>query len=528
MTTKGGFSSAGRLKDMVRIIRKYNVLTDDMTPEKLRYILEELGPTFVKLGQILSMRPNFLSEEYAIELTKLQTQAKPLDYKIIEQILTKEYNRDVNTIFESIEPEALGSASIAQVHRARLLTGERVVLKVQRPGVYDIMANDIMLLKRVVTMLQIIKSSPLVFNFMEILDEMWNITKQEMDFMLEAEHLEEFRSLNSADPQVTCPQVYYELTTARVLAMEYIDGFQIDDILELDARGYSRESMGEILSKNYIKQILVDGYFHADPHPGNIRVRNMQIVWLDLGMMGRLSSGERDCLKRAMYSLVNHDTYGMKNAILGLCRIPDKVDHFKLYDDIDKFLTQYGTVDLGALHLSRLIQDMLKVARQHNLCVNPGLSIFGRGVLVIEGILKKLCPNKSFADIFVLYMQEDFRRNFSWEAQFNKFRQASLQVVEKSMQLPEQISDILRMTMSGQTKMNLDVTGSEEPLRHLDKMINKLILGILCSALVLGSSIICTTNMTPKFMEIPVLGVIGYVISFVLSLRLFISILRHR
>ena len=172
--------------------------------------------------------------------------------------------------FEYIDPEALGSASIAQVHKATLKSGEKVVLKVQRPGIYDIMAKDIVLLKRAVSILQLFKSSPGVLDFNAILDEMWSITKQEMDFMTEAEHIDEFRRLNSDEAFIDCPYVKHELTTARVLAMEYIDGIRIDEIDKLKSKGYNVEELGFRLGQNYVKQIIDDGYFHADPHPGNI------------------------------------------------------------------------------------------------------------------------------------------------------------------------------------------------------------------------------------------------------------------
>ena len=290
------YSSSHRLREMVLVLRKHNVLTSDMTPEKLRLILEDLGPTFVKLGQILSLKPGFLPADYAIELTKLQTQAKPLDFSIIKDCLEKEYNKKIEDVFLDIDDHALGSASIAQVHKATLKTGEKIVIKVQRPGIYEVMAKDIVLLKRAVS---------IILDFNAILDEMWNITKQEMDFMMEAEHIDEFKRLNSEDIFVDCPTVKHELTTARVLVMEYIDGHRIDEISKLKAQGYNVEELGIHLGKNYVKQIIEDGYFHADPHPGNIWIKNGKIIWLDLGMMGRLSSKERDALKKLFTPLFN-------------------------------------------------------------------------------------------------------------------------------------------------------------------------------------------------------------------------------
>ncbi|WP_231036143.1 ABC1 kinase family protein [Pectinatus sottacetonis] len=519
--------SSLRLKEMLTVLRKYDIVRG-INPRKMRLILEALGPTFVKLGQVISMRPDFLSSEYIYELSKLQTRANPLPFDVIKSVIEKEYNQKWHDVFSSIDEKALGSASIAQVHSAILKNGARVVIKVQRPGIYDVMAQDIILLKRIVKLLQVFSKSSDVVNFMAVLDEMWTITKQEMDFMMEADHIDEFRHLNSDDPNVDCPQVYRKLTTARILVMEYIDGIRIDKIDKLRRAGYSVEQLGRNLGKNYIKQIIKDGYFHADPHSGNIWVRDGKIIWLDLGMMGRLSQQERAALKKAVYALAHHDTFMMKSAILSLGIARGRINHIKLYEDIDILMMRYNDLQFGELNLGRLSHDIIKILQHHNMGIIPGLSMFARGIMTIDGIMQLTCPKINFVDILQEQMQNDFSRNFNWREELKKMKQGSYSLLYRSMQLPEQISDIIKMTMSGQTKVNLDLTGSEEPLKQIDKMINKLIIGIISAALLLGSSIICTTSMTPKFLEIPFLGVLGYMAALILCVRLLISIWRHR
>ena len=290
--------ATGRLREMIGVLRRREVVRG-MTPEKLRQVLEDLGPTFVKLGQIMSMRPDFLPPEYCDELMKLQSGAKPLPFPIILEVIEKEYSRRWSQIFRSIDEEALGSASIAQVHRAVLTSGEKVVIKVQRPGIYEIMSKDIVLLKRAATLLKIVSHSQDVLDFNMVLDEMWTIAKQEMDFLMEADHIEEFEHLNRDVDYVSCPRVFRQLSTQHILVMEFVDGIRIDDFDKLRANGYDINLLGRHLGENYVKQIIEDGYFHADPHPGNIWVKNGRIVWLDLGMMGRLSSRDRIAIRRA-------------------------------------------------------------------------------------------------------------------------------------------------------------------------------------------------------------------------------------
>ncbi len=524
---KKDIGSAVRLKEMVAVLRKYEVVRG-MTPEKLRHILEDLGPTFVKLGQVMSMRPDFLPQEYCDELMKLQNGAKPLPFSIIIEVIEQEYSRRWNKVFSSIDEEVLGSASIAQVHRAVLTTGERVVVKVQRPGIYKVMARDMVLLKRASRLVRVVSHSQDVIDFDMVLEEMWGIAKQEMDFLIEADHIEEFRHLNQDEAFVTCPNVYRNLTTQHILVMEYVDGVRIDDFDGLRARGVDITLLGRRLGENYVKQIIEDGYFHADPHPGNIWVRGGRIVWLDLGMMGRLSNRDRTAIRKAVIALANHDTFEMKTAVLALGVPRGHINHTALYQDIDALMAQYSTLDFRDLRMGVLTRQIMNILRVHHIACPQGLSMFARGLLTIEGVMRLVCPKVSFVEIFAKSLQLNYKKNFDWREEISKAKRESYLLMRKSMALPEQISDILKMTMSGQTKVNLDLTGSEEPLRHVDKMVNRVIVAVLCAALLLGSSTICTTNMTPKIMEIPLLGFVGYLIAFVLSIRLIWDIHKGR
>lgn len=524
---KKDIGSAVRLKEMVAVLRKYEVVRG-MTPEKLRHILEDLGPTFVKLGQVMSMRPDFLPQEYCDELMKLQNGAKPLPFSIIIEVIEQEYSRRWNKVFSSIDEEVLGSASIAQVHCAVLTTGERVVVKVQRPGIYKVMARDMVLLKRASRLVRVVSHSQDVIDFDMVLEEMWGIAKQEMDFLIEADHIEEFRHLNQDEAFVTCPNVYRNLTTQHILVMEYVDGVRIDDFDGLRARGVDITLLGRRLGENYVKQIIEDGYFHADPHPGNIWVRGGRIVWLDLGMMGRLSNRDRTAIRKAVIALANHDTFEMKTAVLALGVPRGHINHTALYQDIDALMAQYSTLDFRDLRMGVLTRQIMNILRVHHIACPQGLSMFARGLLTIEGVMRLVCPKVSFVEIFAKSLQLNYKKNFDWREEISKAKRESYLLMRKSMALPEQISDILKMTMSGQTKVNLDLTGSEEPLRHVDKMVNRVIVAVLCAALLLGSSTICTTNMTPKIMEIPLLGFVGYLIAFVLSIRLIWDIHKGR
>lgn len=518
-------SSARRLKEIVAVLRDRELL-QGVTPVKVRQVLEDLGPTFVKLGQIISMRPDFLPNEYQAELTRLQSEVKPMDFSVVKEIVQREYNQSWDGIFASIDEHAMGSASIAQVHRASLLNGDRVVIKVQRPGIYEVMAKDIALLKKAISLLNLVRDSEGVVNLESIVDEMWEIAKQEMDFLLEADHIEEFAHLNKDDENILCPKVNRQLTTQRILVMECMEGIPLDDGEGLQAACVDMERIGRRLGINYVKQMIDDGFFHADPHPGNIWVKDGRIIWLDLGMMGRLSVRDRNSFRHAIMALVTNDVYGMKEAVLALGMPRGKVDHIQLYDDVSALMAQYGDLDFEHLKAGEVARKILMVLKSNNIAIPHGFSMFARGVMIMEGVMTRCCPQVNFSEIFAKGLRVSMEKDFSWLAELNKFKRDSYMLMKKSMQLPEQIFDILKMTLSGQTKVNLDLTGSQEPLQKLDSMINKMIMAIISAALLLGSSTICTTQMEPKIMEIPLLGVLGYLAAMVLCSKLLWSIIK--
>ena len=306
--------------------------------------------------------------------------------------------------------------------------------------------------------------------------------------------------------------------------------WQCDAVSRLHFQYAETEVLGRVLpwEEAKAKQIVEDGYFHADPHLGNIRVRNGKIVWLDLGMIGRMSTHDRNALRKAMLALADHDAYEMKSAVLALGLPKGRVDHTRLYEDIDVLINKYGDLDFKSLQMGELTHQIMNVLRTHQIGIGPGLSMFARGVLTIEGVMRRCCPDVSFVEIFAVSLQMNFRKNFNWRAELDKFKRDGYVILKKTMQLPEQISDILKMTMSGQTKVNLDITGSEEPIRRIDTMVNKLILGLISSALLLASSVICTTQMTPRIMEMPLVGLLGYLAALVLCGRLLVDIIRGK
>ena len=305
-----------RLKEITSVLHKYGI-TRGITPQKLRMILEDLGPTYIKIGQIMSLHSDILPKRYCDELMCLRSEVTPMEFPEVKEVIEQAYGCPWNEIFAFISDTPLGSASIAQVHRAELLSGEQVVIKVQRTGIYEIMARDIGLLRKAVKLMPPISLKGMA-DFDQVLDELWNVTREEMNFLTEASNMEEFARRNADVVYVRTPKLYQEYTTMHVLVMEYIEGPAIDDKEKLLAGGYDLEEIGIKLIDNYIKQVMEDGFFHADPHPGNVKIQDGKIVWIDMGMMGRLTERDKELIGKAIRGIAENDIGMIQEAVMAL------------------------------------------------------------------------------------------------------------------------------------------------------------------------------------------------------------------
>lgn len=514
---------SGRLREILAILAK-NQLHKGITPEKVRAVLEDLGPTFVKLGQIMSMRMDVLPPAYCEELTKLRVNVRPMDYATVRQVLETEYGKSISNVFASFEETPIGSASIAQVHSATLKNGQRVAVKVQRPGIRDTMARDIALLHRAARLFKVTHFAH-VIDLDMVLDEMWQMAQQEMDFLLEAQNAEEFRANNRDVAFVDCPVIEHQLTTSKVLVMEFIEGFAIDDTEALLADGYLLGEIGTKLADNYVYQIIDSGFFQADPHPGNLRVHDGKIIWIDMGMMGRITPRDKALLREGVGAIVKGDVEEIKEVIttMGVCHKP--IDQDQLYMDIDMLFRKYGNMDMSNINLGKMLAEVMGVAKMHHISMPKGVSMLGRGLMTIEGVLATLSPDINIVQIMSNRMFSEMLHDFNWQRDLVGSLRRLYESGRKAVDIPSQLSDLLRLTLKGQTKVNVKFLGSE----HLaSATVNKMIKCIFSSALLIGSCLICTTDMQPKILHIPLLGLMGFAAALVLGVWTLIDIRRNR
>lgn len=513
-----------RFREIKDVLRK-NQITRGVTPEKLRMILEELGPTYIKLGQIMSLHSDFLPKAYCDELLKLNSDVTPMPFDDVEDVINHSYGQDWRELFQFIEEAPLGSASIAQVHRARLKNGEEVIIKVERKGIYDTMARDIGLLHRLVKLIPPVGDFKNLVDLDMVLDELWSVAQEEMDFLKEAANMDEFSRNNASVQYVTTPKLYHEYSTGQVLVMEYIDGYPLDDVESLQNAGYDMDEIGTKFVNNFVKQVMDDGFFHADPHPGNVKIRDGKIVWIDMGMMGRLSEKDRRTMIKGIRGIALHDISMVEDSVLEIGEFRGKPDRERLYQDLKKFIADYGTTSMGSLDVAAAIAGLVEIMKQNRISLPHGVSMLCRGLTHIQGVLAVISPDINMMQIAVNRYTEDFLKNINWKSELQKQARTVYRSVNKGVEIPGLVTDILKEHLEGQSVVNIDLHSSEDLTNVISAAIRNIVVGVCVAALLIASSVICTTDMTPKILGIPVLGFAGYAFAMVVSIFLTVRYL---
>ena len=513
-----------RFREIRNVLRK-NQIARGVSPEKLRVILEDLGPTYIKLGQIMSLHSDILPKAYCDELLKLNSDVTPMPFEDVEDVINQSYGQNWKELFQSIEETPLGSASIAQVHRARLKNGEEVIIKVERKGIYDTMARDIGLMHRLVKLMPSVGDFKDLVDLDMVLDELWFVAQEEMDFLKEAANMDEFARNNSSVRYVAAPKVYHEYSTGHVLVMEYIDGYGIDDMENLRSNGYDMDEIGAKYVNNFIKQVIEDGFFHADPHPGNVKIRDGKIVWIDMGMMGRLSEKDRRTMIKGVRGIAMHDISMVENAVLEIGEFRGKPDRKKLYQDLKKFIAEYGTTSMGGLDVAAAIEELVEIMKQNRISLPHGVSMLCRGLTHVQGVLAAISPDINMMQIAVNRYTEEFLKNVDWKNEIQKQARVLYRSASKGAEIPGLMTDILKEHLEGQSSINIDLHSSAELTNVISSAIRNLMIGLCVAALLIASSVICTTDMSPKVLGIPVLGFAGYAFAMVVSISMTIRYL---
>ena len=399
-TRYGLLGDARRLGEILSVANKYKV-AQGLTPDKVYNMFKDLGTAFIKLGQLLSLHPEVLPKEYCKALESLRNDAPTITTAQIREIVSEEYGKPWNHVFSKIVAIPVGSASIAQVHDAYLLDGTRVAVKVQRPDSYQMMEQDVRMLKKALNVLKIPQLKNILWLINNALDETWRVAQEELNFVQEAENLERLAKILEPMEFAHVPAVYKELTTRDVLVMEYIDGYEITDHEGLIAAGYDLSEICQKLIRSYIKQWAEDLFFQADPHSGNIRIRDGQVVWLDLGMMGHLSEREAESLHHCMHAIWKNDVSEFTEWALILCGQPgDHPCRESLQQDYVAFLDKYRVQSIKEMNeTGDVFVDMINIMAKYGAEFPLSLTMYGRSLLVMEGTVSNLDEKTDLTDI---------------------------------------------------------------------------------------------------------------------------------
>lgn len=497
---------------------------EDNRPRALRQAFEELGPSFIKIGQILSTRSDLLSPDYLIELEKLQEDTLPIPFEIIQQEYADSIGRPIEEDFAIINKQPMASASIAQVHRARLKTGEEVVVKVQRPEIEDHLIRDLNIFIRV------IESIPAIFidviiNPVEILKDIKKQILEEIDFLNEAHNMLLFAENHQQRTTIVSPIPYINMSTRKVLVQEYIDGISIGRHFALREEGYDLNDLASKFVLSFLYQVFDDGFYHADPHAGNILIRDGKIVFIDFGAMGKISPGQKQLLVQILTSLVGKDIDGLVNVLLQICKQNKTVDKVVLYRDIESLFNRYLTTGMEALEIDDIFQDLLKFGHKHGLTFPTEYILLEKTIAMVQGVAQSLDPHLDFMAIFQAFFLSS--SSLAWEKLLDPsaLGREAFRTLNTARHMPNKIESLVDNINNGRLNVRLTFENMDERLRDINSMINRIIFGVILSALILASTLIITSAKT-YYAEL--LGIIFFIITGMIGLVLLISMLRAR
>ena len=515
--------SKSRAAVIMGIFAKHNFYANGLTPYELRTTLEDLGPTYVKIGQIMSSRTDMLPKAYCSELEKLRSTVQPLPAETARAVIESETGKTIDEIFSEFRDEPLGSASIGQAHYGVLRDGTKVVVKVQRPGIAEMMKDDFVLLKKLAGMLT---KSPDEeeeadsLDLVSILEELEKVTWEELDFRVEAEHTRFFRDhCIEAEAAVSCPRIIDELTTERMMTMTFVDGYSISHLDRLERDGYDRVEIGKALASNYLHQVMDVGFFHGDPHQGNIMISNGVPYWIDFGMVGRLTEGNISAIQNLLFALVQEDIEALTNAALAIGTAKGKLNKARLMDDLESLASRYmSATNLKDIDAGKLMTDLTDLLNEHHIVVSAEYTMMIRSLVTMEGVLEVLCPE---LDLFSFLQEKLITRakdNIDVKGQIASSMESIASTAIRTVKLPGLAADVLRNLVKGRTKITIEVSGYEEPFRTLIDVIKNVMLAVFACVLYSGSCSLCHTTMAPMVDDIPLFALIGFAVSISLGI----------
>jgi len=496
--------------------------------ERLRMAMEELGPTFVKLGQLLSTRPDFIPPEYLSELAKLQDKVPPFSYEEVVAIFKEELGSDPEELFTRFDQTPLAAASIGQVHRATMKDGAEVVVKVQRPGIENTIAVDLEILAHIASLMEEHLEEVQGHRPTAVVHEFARSLSREIDFSIELTNIQRFSRQFEGNETIHVPRVYPEFSCERILILEYIDGIKANDFKGLKDAGCDARVIARRGANLVMEQIFIHGFFHADPHPGNILVmENNVICFIDFGQMGRLSLKDREEFTDLVLNLVAGKEHKVTAGVLKLTLHHGEVNRDDLARDLGDMMDQYLYRPLGELAAGKILQDLLDLVSRHKLSLRPNLYLMLKALSTVEGVGLQLDP-----DLELITLARPFMRKIKFgrlhpRRLAEEAGETSSEYLLLIREFPEELRTILRQLREGRMRFEFEHRGLQTLGSCLDRVSNRISFAIVLAAQIIGSSLIILSDIPPRWNGIPLIGLAGFLVAGIMGFWLLVSIIRH-
>jgi len=501
-------------------------------PERLRLMFEELGPTFIKLGQVLACRPDMLPLEYSRELAKLTDSVAPFPSEKAREIIEQELKERIEGLFASFDDIPVAAASIAQVHQATLRDGTSVMVKVQRPDIDKIIERDISIMRGIADIIEARVPEMAPYNVPGIVDEFARTIRKELDFFIEASNAAQLRSNFEESDVLYIPRIVSELSTKRVLVLERIEGIRINEFAQLDAAGFDRREIALKGAAAFFKMVLQDGLFHADPHPGNIFVLpDGRLGLVDFGIIGRITEENREHFANIFVALAHHDYDALVRQYASLGFLSEEsvdIERFEreMKEDIAELLEPYYGMQVKQIDFGTYIDRVTHILLRHKLKLPSNLYLMEKAMITLEGILKQLDPEFNYVESAKPYVSRLIHDRQSPLRVAVAMGKHATNFADAVVLLPKQIRSVFNRFMRGDVRVSIYHEGLHELMRDIDKSSNRLAFSVITAAIIVASSIIIHSGVGPMLFGMPMFGLVGYVIAALFGLWILIGILR--
>lgn len=497
-------------------------------PERIRRALEEMGPSFVKLGQILAGRVDLFPPDYIKEFEKLQDQVPPIPFDELVGQLEEDLGAPFIDVFANVNREPVAAASIAQIHRAKLTSGDDVILKIRRPGICSVVEADLRLLKRLAEIAEDEIRELRQFRPKEVVAEFSKSMRRELDLADECRNAERIAANFKDNPNILVPKVYKQWVSERFNVQQYIDGIPGRDLEAVDQRGLNRKRLAKRGADAILKMIFEDGFFHADPHPGNVfYLAGDRVVFIDFGMVGRLSTERRYQLVDLLYGIVERRADHVVEILL-LWTVNDETDEDALLTEIDTFIDRVHGMPLRSLNLTWLISDLIALLREYKLALPPDLTLLTKAFISLEGMGQKLDPDFDMLAAAEPFLRRTMLARYAPDALVRRGREGVAEAFELMTGLPKAIRTLARSAQKGRLKLKVDVDRMEHYLDRLDSSLSRLTMGIVIAALIIGSSIVMTVAGGQIPLGLSFFAMLGFFMAVVGAIWLLFSMWHKR